>query len=145
MDPAPVDRVKYKRLRRIEAPRHSRALNFSCFHSRPFLKSDRACRWLQDAVARALPAHGCDLWAYCFMPSHAHLLVYPRGDHPSMEDFLESLKKSSTKRALAWVRANAPGFLPRMRDQQPNGKVSGSAAAGWGAIARCGRRGRSGT
>ncbi len=121
MEPAPR---KYKRLRRIEAAGEARALNFACFQNQAFLKSERACRWLADAVARALVAHECDLWAWCFMPTHAHLLVFPRSEHPRMSGFLESIKKSVAKRSVAWVRVHAPGFLPRMLDEQPNGRAA---------------------
>jgi len=58
------------------------------------------------------------------MPTHAHIVVFPCSDQPSMSDFLESIKKSVVKRAVNYVKANAPSFLPRMRDEQPNGKVA---------------------
>jgi len=114
----------YKRLKRYEVVRRARALNFSCFHDQPFLRSDRACQWLADALTRALPKHACHLWAYCFMPTHVHLIVFPTGDAPNLSSFLESVKKSVNRRALARVRSHVPQFLPRMLDQQPNGSAS---------------------
>jgi putative transposase len=41
-----------------------------------------------------------------------------------MADFLYTLKKSVTNRALTFVRANAPDFLAQMADRQPNGKLA---------------------
>jgi putative transposase len=120
----PVYPEHYKRLKRKEATRCPRALNFACFHNQPFLRSDRACRWLADALRRALPLHNCHLWAYCFMPTHAHILVFPRAEQPDLSAFLESVKKSATRRALAWIRKNTPHFLPRMLDEQPSGAAS---------------------
>lgn len=112
---------EYKRMRRIETVRRARALNFACFRNQKFLSSPRACQWLAESVTQALAKHEVDLWAYCFMPSHVHLLVFPRSDHPSMANFLASVKKSVARKAVAWVRAHSPTFLPRMLDEQPNG------------------------
>jgi len=114
----------YKRLRRIEIARRARALNYACFRNQKFLSSERSCRWLADSVTRALAKHNIDLWAYCFLPTHVHLLVFPKPDKPNIAAFLSSHKKSVTNKAIAWVTRNAPGFLVRMRDEQPNGDVS---------------------
>jgi putative transposase len=57
------------------------------------------------------------------MPSHVHLLIDPRRT-PDVAKVLASIKKSSAIRVLRWVRANAPAFLPRMRDEQPDGSVA---------------------
>ncbi len=111
-------------MRRIEVPRRARALNFACFHGQRFLAADRSCQWLADSLTVGLTNHEIDLWAYCFMPTHIHLLVFPRSDHPSVAAFLESVKTSVAKKAVAWVRINAPAFLVRMRDAQPNGRVA---------------------
>lgn len=39
-------------------------------------------------------------------------------------DFLYTLKKSVTNRAVAFVRRHAPVFLGQMEDRQPNGAVA---------------------
>ena|ERR1043165_491243 len=114
----------YKRLRRIEVARRARALNFACFGNQRFLASGRACGWLVDSIERALAKHRIDLWAYCFMPSHVHLLVFPRADEPRIDAFCFSVKKSVTEKAVRWVETNAPRFLERMKDEQPNGRVA---------------------
>ncbi len=114
----------FKRLRRIEGRRDARALNFACFHNKRFLKSERAIAWVLDATRLALHEHGVDLWAWCIMPDHYHLLVYPPNVNTRISSFLSSLKTSSASRAANWVRANAPDKLWMMRDEQPNGKVA---------------------
>jgi putative transposase len=118
----PVPPAQFKRLRRREVPGEARALNFSCFSNQAFLRSERACTWLAESVVAKLPEYECDLWAFCFMPTHA--LVYPRAGEPNLGGFLEAVKKSVSVKALRWVTRNAPEFLPRMRDEQPNGNVS---------------------
>ncbi|MBX3315592.1 MAG: hypothetical protein KF902_01875 [Phycisphaeraceae bacterium] len=118
-----VDPIEYKRLKRREVAGQARALNFSCFNSRPFLRSDRACMWLADAVRVNLDKHDCHLWAYCFMPTHVHLFVYPQADPPSVGLFLESVKKSVALRAKHWTQMHAPHRLAVMADARPDGRV----------------------
>ena len=113
----------YKRRRSYEHRCEARALNFACFHDQTFLISDRARRWFADAFTHALVKHAFDLWAYCIMPTHAHILVYPRGE-PDVSALLASAKTSVTVRATRWVKAHAPSFLDRMRDEQPDGTVA---------------------
>lgn len=58
------------------------------------------------------------------MTEHVHLMIYPGHEPHRVADMLYTLKKSVTNRALAFVRREAPEFLPRMEDRQPNGRVS---------------------
>ena len=58
------------------------------------------------------------------MPEHVHLLIYPGHEPLRVEDVLYTLKKSVTNRALTFVRREAPEFLSRMEDRQPNGRVA---------------------
>jgi putative transposase len=115
---------KYKRCRRYNEPGHAHALTFSCFRRQPFLDRDRSRSWTIDAIDRARRAHGFHIWAYVLMPEHVHLLVWPSSSPYEIGPFLATLKSSVTRRALAFVRHDAPGFLPRMLDQQPSGKRS---------------------
>jgi REP element-mobilizing transposase RayT len=61
---------------------------------------ERSCRWFIEALERARATHGCALWAYVIMPEHVHLLVYPGHAPFRMADFLYTLKKSVSNRAL---------------------------------------------
>ena len=66
-------------------------------------------------------AYPFELWAWVFMPEHVHLLLRPRGQI-LLRDILSAIKVPVAKRAAAWVRREAPQFMPRMLDAQPNGK-----------------------
>jgi putative transposase len=119
--PAPQ---RYKTCRAIDAPGHAHFLTFSCYQRQPFLTRDRTRRWTIEAIRKACLAHQFHLWAYVIMPEHVHLLVYPV-EHPySSSGFLKTLKQSVASKALLFVRKQAPKFLARMEDRQPNGKVS---------------------
>ena len=113
-----------KRCKRFNLPGHAHYLTFSCFQRRPFLSRDRSRRWLVDAIELARTKYAYELWAYVIMPEHAHVIVFPTVAPYDVSDFLNSVKQSVAKRALAFVKAAAPGFLERMRDEQPNGEVS---------------------
>jgi putative transposase len=56
------------------------------------------------------------------MPEHAHLLLWPTQEKYDISDILNSIKQSVAKKALLYVQSKAPSFLPRMLDEQPNGK-----------------------
>jgi putative transposase len=111
-----------KRCRRINEAGHAHALTFSCYRRQPFLTKDRSCQWLVDSIVSAREKHRLHVWAFVFMPEHVHLLIWPTEENYSISRILESIKLPVTRRAVAYVRRNAPTFLERMLDLQPNGK-----------------------
>ena len=113
-----------KTCKRFNNPGEAHALTFSCFQRRPFLSKDRSRQWLIDAIARARSLHRFHVWAYVLMPEHAHLLIWPAQPVYDISDILSSIKQSVAKRALLYIRKEAPGFLAHMTDRQPNGKTS---------------------
>jgi len=63
-----------------------------------------------EGIKRAIEKHEFDLWAYVIMPEHVHLLVCPVNPQYSISLFLKSVKQSVSKKALSFVREQAPGF-----------------------------------
>jgi putative transposase len=117
------DRPHFKTCRRYNDRGHAHSLTFSCFQRQPFLTKERACRWLAEAVAQAQAAHGFELWAYVFMPEHVHLLVCPQQGEYDVSKFLAAVKLPVTRKALAYVRRQAPSFVRRMADEQSDGTI----------------------
>ncbi len=76
-----------------------------------------------DAINLAREKHEFDLWAYVLMPEHVHLLIWPRNAGYDVSRILATMKQSVTRKALLWVRSEAPEFLERMADRQPSGKL----------------------
>jgi len=111
-----------KTCKRFNDPRHAHALTFSCFRRQAFLSKDRSRTWLIEAVDQARVKHCFHVWAYVLMPEHAHLLLWPTEPQYDISDILNSIKQSVAKRALIYVRREAPAFLSRMEDRQPNGR-----------------------
>jgi REP-associated tyrosine transposase len=100
-----------KTCRRYNDPGHAHELTFSCYKRRPFLSRKRTCCYLADAIVRAREKHQFDVWAYVFMPEHAHLLIHPRNADYSISDILLSIKQSVSRRALIYLRKHKPEGL----------------------------------
>jgi putative transposase len=112
----------YRKLcKRFDEDGQAHYLTFTCFHHQPFLQSDRCRYWLVDSIKSAQIKHPFDLWAWVFMPEHVHLLVFP---HKGIQirNILASIKIPVTRRAANFVQKEAPSFIPRMVDIQPNGQ-----------------------
>jgi putative transposase len=122
-DPDRQQPPKKRTCQRYNLAGHAHALTFTCFHRQAFLARDRCCNWVIDALARAREKHRFDLWAYCLMPDHAHILLWPTDLAYDISEILSSMKQSVAKRALFFVQTEAPGFLKRMEDRQPSGRT----------------------
>lgn len=107
--------------RKYNDPGHAHELTFSCFHRYPFLKSERACQWLADAINAARQTHEFDLWAYVFMPNHFHLIIKPRRVEYDIALIRQAIKEPVARQAFAWLEENAPEWLPRLTVQK-NGR-----------------------
>jgi putative transposase len=112
-----------KTCKRYNDPGHAHVLTFSCFRRQPFLSKDRSRQWFIEAVDRARLKHRFHVWAYVMMPEHVHLLLWPTAAEYDISNILNSIKQSVAKRALPFVRREAPAFLIRMEDHQPNGET----------------------
>lgn len=77
-----------------------------------------------EAIDRSRVAHDFDLWAYVIMPEHVHLLISPTQPQYSISAILKSLKLSVSRKAIEFIRAQAPEYLPQLEDRQPNGRVA---------------------
>ncbi len=115
---------KHKTCRRIDEPGQAHSLTFSCYKRRPFLSRDRSRLWLIEALNAAREKHRFDVWAYVIMPEHVHLLIFPQQETYSIANVLLDLKRPVARRAVLFVKQEAPAFLDQMRDAQPNGKVA---------------------
>jgi putative transposase len=115
--------TNFKLCKRYNEPGHAHELTFTCFHNQQFLLGDHARGWLGDAIALARRKHVFHVWGYVFMPEHVHLLVWPTKAEYDISRVLSTIKTSVTRKALSRVRRNAPHFLRRMADRQPNGEI----------------------
>lgn len=98
----------------INEPGHAHELTFSCYHRYKFLKSERTCQWLADAIDKSRTEFSFWLWAYVFMPDHAHLLIYPTQPVYDIAKIRQAIKSPIALKSVAYIKANAPQWLPRI-------------------------------
>ncbi len=105
--------IHRKRVKHYDMPGHAHFLTFSCYRRQTLLCHDRTRQWLVDAIGRAQKKHGFDLWAWVIMPEHVHLLLW--SDTPTRTaEILRSIKVPVAKRAMDYLRHQAPAFLNRL-------------------------------
>jgi len=100
-----------KRCKRYNVVGHAHELTFSCFHNRPFLRSERALGYLTEAVASARVQHDFSLWAYVFMPEHVHLLICPNGRDYSISRILQGIKQPVGRKVIRFCQDHSPTGL----------------------------------
>ena len=106
-----IGKYHRKRCHRYDFAGNAHELTFSCFRSRRFLKSERTCGYLIDAIIAAKAKHAFDLWAYVFMPEHVHILICPRQETYSIAEILRAIKQPVSRQALIYLRTNRPEGL----------------------------------
>jgi putative transposase len=111
-------RVRRMRRPAINEPGHAHELTFCCFHRYAFLKAERTCQWLADAIEKARVELDFALWAYVFMPDHVHLLVCPNRPNYDIRVILQKIKEPVGRQAIKYLRAHASHWLPRISVQR---------------------------
>ena len=112
-----------KQVRSYNEPGHAHELTFSCFHRLPLFSRDRSRKWFLEALESARKRRNLDLWADVIMPEHVHVILCPRDSCYEVRLIRTALKVPVQRAALAFLRREAPEFLERLRDEQPNGEV----------------------
>ena len=112
-----------KRVRSYNIAGHAHELTFSCFRRLDLLSRNRTCRWFVDAMEAARRDHGLALWAYVIMPEHVHVLLCPLEPKYEMRLIRTALKVPVQRKALRFVRRQAPDYMTHLQDVRPNGKI----------------------
>jgi putative transposase len=112
-----------KQVRSYNEPGHAHELTFSCFRRLPLFSKDRSRRWFIEAMESARQRCQLALWAYVVMPEHVHVIVCPHQLAYEVRRIRTALKVPVQRKALAFLRRQAPGYLRQLRDQQPNGEL----------------------
>jgi putative transposase len=112
-----------RRNKTYNEPGHAHELTFSCFLRLPLLSRDRTRKWFLEALDAARHRLRFSLWAYVIMPEHVHVVIWPQEPLYEIRLIRTALKVPVQRTALAYLRREAPDFLERLRDEQPNGEV----------------------
>ena len=103
--------AKYKA---INISGHAHELTFSCYGRFPFLKAERTCLWLADALQAARIKHAFDLWAFVFMPEHVHLIIRPRHADDAMRKIMAGIKLPVARVAIHFLENTNSPWLSRI-------------------------------
>jgi putative transposase len=102
------------RRKTYNTPGHAHELTFSCYKRFPFLRAERTCGWLAEAIEAARQKHDFDLWAYVFMPEHVHLILFPRRPNYEMRKIASSIKLPVAKRAIKFLEDSHSPWLEKI-------------------------------
>jgi putative transposase len=114
---------KHKHVRSYNIPGDAHALTFSCFHGLELLSKDRSRQWFISAMRCARRDLKLSIWAYVIMPEHVHIILWPQQPEYQISTIRTALKVPVQRKALRFLRCQAPHFLDRLKDVQPNGQV----------------------
>ena len=71
-----------------------------------------------QAIERARVWLDFGLWAYVFMPEHAHLILWPRRPDSRIAPILKAIKQPVGQRGVAYLEASGtPVGFPRITPQ----------------------------
>jgi putative transposase len=115
-----MDFSSRKLCKRYDIDGDAHHLTFSCFHQLPLFSKDRPRDWMLKALQLGREKRQYDLWAFVIMPEHIHVVILPLPGI-KMSSILTTIKQSVSKRAIIWMKDNAPNFLNKLEDKQPNG------------------------
>jgi putative transposase len=108
-----------KSCKRLDIPGYAHELTFSCFHNQPLLLHDRTRNHLANAIFSAKKIHGFHLWAWVFMPTHVHLLIWPTTQQYSIARILQSIKQPVGRLEITRAKKSDPEMLALMATGLP--------------------------
>jgi putative transposase len=108
MPPSKVHRRNYNE------PGHAHELTFSCYKGHNFLGADRTRGWLVDSINDAREELNFALWAYVFMPNHAHLIIWPRESAYDIAVIRKAIKSPVGAHAIEYLENEEPHWLRRI-------------------------------
>ncbi|MDX1967830.1 MAG: transposase [Planctomycetaceae bacterium] len=100
--------------RNYNVPGQAHELTFSCYRRFRFLQAERTCQWLAESLGEARSEWRFDLWAYVFMPDHAHVILRPRETDYDIADIRKAIKSPVGQQAIRHLEEHAPEWLPRI-------------------------------
>src|SRR6476659_6378397 len=97
-------RDRTRRRTAYNVPGHAHELTFCCVDRHPFLRAERTCLWLANAINEARDKLMFSVWAYVFMPDHVHILVHPNTEQYEISLILSAIKEPVGRAAISYLR-----------------------------------------
>ena len=112
-----------KKRKRVHEPGHFHELTFSCFRNMPLLTNHVWQKKLASLLSSACILFEIELTSFVFMPSHVHLLIYPKGSQPEIGRFLASFKQPFSKYVKQLLMEHKSPLLPKLTVRERPGKT----------------------
>ena len=109
-----MNRTRRKHRRNYNITGHAHVLTFSCYRSYEFLRSDRTCQWLVEAIDDARRKLDFELRAYVFTPKHVHLIVFPLPKNYDIARIRHAIKHPVGEKAVRFLAQESPEWLQRI-------------------------------
>jgi putative transposase len=106
--------TRARRRQSFNIPGHAHELTFSVYRRYQFLRAERCCHRLAEAIEGARRKQSFWLWAFVFMPEHVHLILYPYAPEYDMARILEKIKQPVGRRAIAFLDESQSSWLARL-------------------------------
>jgi len=90
--------AKFKACKRYDVPGDAHALTFSCSCNKPLMLERQNFQHLATSIENAKLKYHFAIWAYVFMPEHAHLLICPLEETYSVSKILQCIKQSMSRK-----------------------------------------------
>jgi len=103
-----LDVILRRKLKHYNIPHHAHELTFSCEHHSAYLREETPCRIFLEELALAKREFEFYIWAYVLMPTHVHLLIYPKNEVYNISRILYKIKGKTSTRYRHWIRENRP-------------------------------------
>ena len=114
--------MKFKTRKSYNIPGHAHELTFACYKNQHFFTNERTRIFFLESIKQSKVKYDFDLWAYVIMPNHVHLLIFPGGEKYSISTILLSIKQSTSRRELNYLRKYEPDKLKYFSTGQKNTK-----------------------
>jgi putative transposase len=102
-----MPRRKIRHRQNYNDPGDAHELTWSCYQRYQFLRAERSCVWLKEAIDEARVELDFAVWAYVFMPEHVHLIVWPRRLVYDVADVRKAIKEPVGRTGVAYLAQHA--------------------------------------
>jgi putative transposase len=100
--------MKRRHRKNYNDPGHAHELTFSCYRRFAFLQAQRTCQWLTAAIEASRENFNFQLWAYVFMPDHAHLILCPKEPQYDIASIRQGIKSPVASSAIKYLENYRP-------------------------------------
>ena len=103
-----------KRRKSYNIPGHAHELTSTCYHNRHYFEKTQASTLFLESFSQASQKYNFQIWAYVIMPTHVHLLIFPKEDNYRIAKILQGIKGPMSTNYRKWLKQNHPSEFEKM-------------------------------